>query len=205
MLNRPVVSYIEWLSGDLLSSSQPYEHLAHRFHQSGEPHKSNDILYAARERQRRSAWATVDDGGNPKKREWLRASGLYLLRVTIGYGLGMRYFYALWWVGGLTLAGAWVLLCSWAHLLEPWPGLVYASRDQLVTILTLFLASLDQLLPIITLNEAHDALIFGDPSANPPIEARRYGVVVYFYVHKILGWILGSFLVAGLAGLTQRN
>ena len=27
----------------------------------------------------------------------------------------------------------------------------------------------------------------------------------YFYFHKIMGYVLGSFLVAGLAGLTQRN
>ncbi len=66
-------------------------------------------------------------------------------------------------------------------------------------------ASLDQLLPLVTLDKAHDALIFGNLSANPPVEPQPYGVRVYFYVQKIAGWILGSFLVAGLAGLTQRN
>jgi hypothetical protein len=32
-----------------------------------------------------------------------------------------------------------------------------------------------------------------------------YGLLIYFYAHKLAGWVLGSFLVAGLAGLTQRN
>jgi hypothetical protein len=27
----------------------------------------------------------------------------------------------------------------------------------------------------------------------------------YFYAHRLFGWALGSFLVAGLAGLTQKR
>ncbi len=51
-----------------------------------------------------------------------------------------------------------------------------------------------------------NAMITGDCSANPcPVTPQSYGVLVYFYWHKIAGWVLGSFLVAGLAGLTQRN
>ena len=56
MPDRPAASYIEWLAGDPGSSPQPYEHLARRFHEAGEPYKSNEVLYAARERQRRKAW-----------------------------------------------------------------------------------------------------------------------------------------------------
>ena len=68
-----------------------------------------------------------------------------------------------------------------------------------------FFASFDQLLPVVTLNNAHNVMIFGDLSAKPPVEAQPFGVLVYFYAHKIAGWILGSFLIAGFAGLTQRN
>ena len=49
------------------------------------------------------------------------------------------------------------------------------------------------------------ALIFGDPSTKPWVGPQTYGVLIYFYAHKIAGWAIGSFLVAGLAGLTQRN
>ena len=31
------------------------------------------------------------------------------------------------------------------------------------------------------------------------------GLIMYFYVHKLIGWLLGIFLLAGLAGLTQRS
>ena len=58
-------------------------------------------------------------------------------------------------------------------------------------------------MPIITLDKAHDTLIFGDATAKPPVNPQPYWVLVYFYAHKIAGWVLGSFLVAGLAGLTQ--
>ncbi len=53
--------------------------------------------------------------------------------------------------------------------------------------------SLDELLPIVELNKKHgDVNITG---------WAKY----YFYIHKISGWVLGSFLVAGLAGLDPRN
>ena len=83
--------------------------------------------------------------------------------------------------------------------------LIVFGSHPLAEWLHVFFASLDQLLPIITLDKAHDALIFGDLSAKPPVAPQPYGELVYFYAHKIAGWVLGSFLVAGLAGLTQRN
>lgn len=191
MLNRPTSSYIEWLEGNLGGSPQPYEGLADRFHESGQPHKATDVLYAARERQRSRAWLTVDEYGHPKPREWQQALGLMALNVTIGYGLGNRYFRALWWVLGLTLLGTIVLFYSGGNGDGGW--------------WRIFFASFDQLLPVVTLDTAHSALIYGDASAKPPVPAKSYGVQVYFYAHKILGWILASFLIAGLSGLTQRN
>ena len=114
-----------------------------------------------------------------------------LLKWTVGYGLGSRYFRVLWWVGALTLLGGVLLVVVGSDPLAIWP------RQ--------FVASLDQLLPIITLDEAHDTLIFGDSSAASPVDPQPYWVLVYFYAHKIAGWVLASFLVAGLSGLTQRN
>ena len=174
---RPSACYVEWLSRDSSFSPQPYEQLAGVFRRTGDPVKANDILYEARERQRRG-------------RGVLGGFGLWMLRATIGYGLGHRYFWALWWVLGFTLLGT-VLLITLGHHSEDWP------RD--------FFASFDQLLPIVTLNKSHDVLIFGDPSATPLIDPQPYGLVVYFYFHKMVGWVLATFIVAGLAGLTQRN
>jgi hypothetical protein len=191
MMDRQVKSYIDWLNKDRGSSTQPYEHLARLFREAGEPYKSADLLYAARERQRRKAWSNVDDYDKPKNREYLRVLGLQALRLTIGYGLGYRYVYLLVWIIVFTLLGAFVL----TGLSTP------SSLDWLQACF----ASVDQLLPIITLDKAHDVLIFGDLTANPPIDAQSYGVRIYFYVQKIVGWVLGTFLVAALAGLTQKN
>jgi len=191
MMARPVASYLQWLGRDPSSSPQRYEQLARFFRQAGEPRKANDILYEARERRRRRTLSTVDDHGKAKKRGWLEGMGLWMLRATVGYGLGRRYFRVLWWVGGLSLLGMALLIDFGQHCLPGWPAL--------------FFASLDQLLPIITLDKAHDALIFGNASANPPIEPQRDWLRYIFYFYKVIGWGLGSFIVAGLAGLTQRN
>ena len=51
--------------------------------------------------------------------------------------------------------------------------------------------SLDMLLPIIELDKSHYGI---------PLEG---WVRVYFYVHKIFGYVLASFLIAGLLGLTK--
>jgi hypothetical protein len=55
-----------------------------------------------------------------------------------------------------------------------------------------FSYSLDMLLPIIRLNESHyDIILKG---------FAKY----YFYGHIILGYVLASFLIAGLSGITKR-
>ena len=191
MMARPAASYLQWLARDPSSSPQRYEHLARFFRQAGEPRKANDILYEARERRRRITLSNVDDHGRAKKRNWFEALGLWLLCWTVGYGLGRRYFRVLWWIGVLILLGGLLLIYVGQHSLASWPAL--------------FFASFDQLLPIITLDKAHDALIFGNPSAKPPVAPQPDLVRFYFYFYKIIGWVLGSFIVAGLAGLTQRS
>jgi len=138
---------------DPSSSPQPYEHLAGLFRRAGEPGKANDILYAAREQRRRLALSKVNDRGQPKKREIPEGIGLWLLRLTIGYGLGHRYFRVVWWVIGLAIVGM-LLLIAAGQPPERWPSLL--------------LASFDQLLPAIKPNKAYEAIIFGDSTAKPP-------------------------------------
>jgi hypothetical protein len=222
MLARPLACYIAWLRRDPTSSPQPYEYLAHVFREVGEPEKASDILYAARERRRRQ----IFDHGRAERRNWrqwlgigtyFRWLGMSLLKWTIGYGLGGRYFRVLGWVGGLTVLGTVLLKVYGAQVENSWLPSLFASFDEL--------------LPVITLDKAHETMIFGDTSAKtagttlppqaqpvpqpppaqvqplpaPTASAQPYWLVIYFYWHKIAGWVLGSFLVAGLAGLTQRN
>ncbi|NIW99100.1 MAG: hypothetical protein GWN13_12810 [Phycisphaerae bacterium] len=60
----------------------------------------------------------------------------------------------------------------------------------------MFWASLDQVLPIVELNNEHAKLILGDYNS---------WTITYFYFQKLAGYVLGGFLGAGLAGLTQKS
>lgn len=169
-LARDVDRYIGWLGRDLSYSPQPYEYLANVFRAAGESTKADRIRYESRERDRAEAWQGED---------YARWFGLTLLKWGIGYGLGVRYFLALWWIVVFTLIGALALRIS-----HQGPEGLSAKA----------IFSLDLLLPIVQLDAAHNQL-----------EASLAGGVKhYFYAHKLVGWVLASFLIAALAGLTQE-
>ena len=101
---------------------------------------------------------------------------LFLQWSFIGYGY--HNFRVLYWV--LILCGLGMLTLrrsgqNVAHRMKYW-GLCY---------------SIDMLLPIIELHKPHYDI------------ALEGWVRVYFYVHKIFGYVLASFLIAGLSGLTK--
>jgi len=100
---------------------------------------------------------------------------LTLLRWLIGYGY--YPYYSLWWIVGFVLLGALVLRVSGEGPRNAMPiGLSY---------------SFDMLLPIVRLRDQHYAIDLKGWA--------RY----YYYGHKLMGWVLASFLVAGLSGLTK--
>jgi hypothetical protein len=57
-------------------------------------------------------------------------------------------------------------------------------------------ASFDVTLPIVELNKEYADFIFNDSAQ---------WVRTYFYIQKMIGYVLGGFIIAGLAGLTQKN
>ena len=160
--------FIEWLAKDDSYSPQPYRHLAGVFRAAGHEDMADDILVANRDRERRETdwW--------PLKWLWLLA-----LKSFIGYGYGLRYFYALIWAAGLALVGTFIL-----HR---------AKEEDKGGIKLGFWYSLDMLLPIIHLRERH----YTDVDLNT---WAKY----YFYFHKIMGYVLISFVLAGLSGLTEK-
>ena len=103
MQRRDVRWYSDWLNRDQSYSPQPYEHLARVLRDAGDPQKANAILYAGRERARKEA---------RKSRQFCRWSGLTILSLTMGYGLGYRYFRVVWWLITITLVGTMVLAKS---------------------------------------------------------------------------------------------
>jgi hypothetical protein len=161
---------IDWLRSTGSPSPQPFQQLAATLQIAGHVEAASDVLYAAREQQRRLSTG-------------IRRIGLSLLCWTTGYGIGARYFRALWWVTALVAAGA-ITLTIWP---APWP-----NSSQPLGLVDRVSYSLDVLLPILDLDRRFDAVQLQDPA--------RY----YFYLHRALGWALASFVVAGLAGLTKR-
>lgn len=120
-----------------------------------------------------------------KERERHHAKGLNrfwlsLLKSMIGYGYGYRYFYSLYWVVPITLLGAVIFGCT--------------EKGQPLSLGRAFAFSLDLLLPFIELDSEHSTWL---SALN---DYPRY----YFYVHKVFGFILGSFVVAGLSGITKK-
>src|SRR5262249_2354989 len=92
----------------------------------------------------------------------------------IGYSYHVEW--ALIWVAGVVLSGIAALQISGEGRKNGMPfGIAY---------------SFDMLLPIIRLREKHYQIDLG-------------WVRYHFYVHKIMGYVLGAFLIAGLSGLTK--
>lgn len=93
-------------------------------------------------------------------------------------GFGFHLERSLYWIAGFLIAGVLVMWLSGE-----------GTRNNISKYGVAY--SFDMLLPVIKLREKHDEI---DLEGWP-----RY----YFYVHKIMGFVLASFLIAGLSGLAK--
>ncbi|HRB14790.1 MAG TPA: hypothetical protein PK224_03280 [Nitrospira sp.] len=165
----------KWLLGQLPYSRQSYQHLANVLRTSGYVEKANDVLFESRNREYYVA-------------EGLQKVSLWLEWVLIGYGY--RIYLSFFWAIGLILVGATILWISRQGVAKQIPFARYPF-GYLIYGLDLIFFSFDMLLPIIKLREQHYSIDL--------VGWVRY----YFYFQKVAGWILGSFIVAGLSGLTK--
>ncbi len=182
--DRETKWFTAWLAKDESYSPQPYEQLAGVLRTAGQEGKAGDILYAGRKR------------GYDRKPLGVGKFFEYLEMSFIGFGY--RNWYAAVWIAIFVALGAMFLAWSgdfrdateakevrnkWRAL---WPGIKrFVGKD--------LYYSFDMLLPIIHLRESHyDTNI----QLRPSVEA-------YFVLHKLMGYVLGSFLIAGLSGLTK--
>jgi len=121
--------------------------------------------------------------GQERKRKGtrgIRRVGYEALKWTIGYGIGARYFWSLAWVLAITILGG-IVFAPFVH--SHWPG-----RG------ATFLFSVDQLLPIVHVTPAAEDL-------SKQINGWQSW---YLAFHRTCGFVLGSFIVAGLTGITRE-
>ena len=125
----------DWLEGMKTYSPQPYSHLSALLRREGQIKTANAILFEGKERERTAlSWGEI-------RRWWLE-----LLRLSIGYGVGLRAFCALGW---MTLLAALGWLCFtrrairkdgesaslldrfWYSITFTVPGFMLVTRDEL--------------------------------------------------------------------------
>jgi len=177
---RRVEWFQEWLGRQKEYTAAPYEHLATVLRSHGRAQDAQEILYASREGERADTIQRAREeyslGAFPESiGSFFQYAWLTILKCLIGYGYHIER--TLIWVAVFIFAGFLVLQISGQGRKNGMPvGITY---------------SFDMLLPIIELRKKHyDIDLEGWP---------RY----YFYVHKIMGYVLASFLIAGIAGLTK--
>jgi len=110
------------------------------------------------------------------RHQWLSWFSLAAQRCSIGYGY--HIFWSLGWVSALIVAG-------WLIAMRTFQGKCKGP-------VWCFIYSLDLLLPIIQLDKRNYDTHLGGRA--------KY----YFYVHKIFGYVLASFIIAGISGLTKQ-
>ncbi len=183
--NRSSPWFIGWLAKDIPHTPQPYRQCAKVMQEMGHPDIADDVLYAGRERERQEMKRNHDD---------LMALGLWFLKITIGYGHGAaRYFRTLYWVAGLTALGVAVLMLTGDYMKLDgstcwWEA---TDRQQFMDLLLSAAYSLNKLLPVIEL-----------PAHHAKIELETISAL-YFQFHKLMGYVLALFLLAGITGLTK--
>jgi hypothetical protein len=153
---------------------QPYFQMARQLRASGYLTEANRFQYLERKAARRDARRR----GKLGQYLWLTA-----LAGFIGYGIGNGYFRAFGWVVLFTVVGAIVLGYPTAQ----------GERHGLIWRLG---ASLDQVLPVAKLSPEYTEFFKG--------ATLSHWQNLYFIVHRLMGWLLATFVVAGLAGLTQK-
>lgn len=165
----------KWLDNIKGYSPQPYKQCAKALRDAGMPDKADAVLFAGKEIQRRDAWDNVN---------YARWIGLTILKYTIGYGIGLYTFVALIWIVIFVLLGTFVCL-------RPAAKNKLKKEENFTSKFHFFFYSFDMLLPLIHLRPKNEEIELPDWH-------RRY-----FYFHKLIGWLLLSFILAGLAGITQ--
>jgi len=167
----------DWLKRDPIYSPASYKQLATIFANLGSSDDADDMRFLDKVRQRQNDW---------DHKNWGSWFGSLLLQITAGFGIGNYKFIVLWWVIGISLAGA-------AYL---WRSVKAARKHGA---LWCFGASLSRLLPVIEINKE-----FTDFFNDPNRERLTWAQTLVFSMIGLFGWFLGGVLAAPLSGLTEK-
>ena len=181
MSERPARDFIEWLGRDETFSFQPYQQLATVLRNAGKSSTADKVLFAGKERERQNA---------KSRREYLEYLRLSVLRYGLGYRISSYILRPVLVLGLIvTLFGCGVLRLTGED--QKHGKTVTVGGERTVGEIG-FWFSLDYLLPIIRLREAHYTKV--DLSC---------GVRIYFYIHQLIGYILVSFFIAVFSGIIK--
>ncbi len=166
----------EWARRDSHYSPHVYQQLAAAFTAAGDRNLADEIRYLGqvREHETLTGWSWVWFG---------------LLRWVAGFGVGSYPFRVLYWVAGISLAGALYLLTCSKGVQNGDHGFVWCWG-----------ASLARLLPVIEINKEFTDF-FNDPKRERLTDFQTF---VFSFI-GVLGWFLAAVLVAAVSGVTKRT
>jgi hypothetical protein len=178
----------------------PYRQLASALVAAGHTGKANRILHAMRRHER-----------DCEKSRW-RKFGLFMSGITIGFGY--RNQYAAYWFTVLVLAFA-ALGLNWNAVagLNPGAARSFAFSDAGWNEFGRWAGfSFGNSIPLIQLDKAHETFLAVEfvPGAASAEEPERFvhqvpaTIAWVFYAQKVLGFVILSFLAAGLTGTATR-
>jgi hypothetical protein len=173
--HRDVSWWAKWLRRGPFSP-QPYDQLASVLRQQGRPDAATRLQFESKNRE---LWSSSFP--------WKGFLALELLLV--GYGF-YPWFAGVWAVVFLAIGVSVYLANRDRTVAKEQEGRSWLRGEP--TFITALIYSFDTLIPLVKLRKSDDDLEFG--KAFP-----RY----YFYCHRIVGWILATFLVAAVSGITK--
>lgn len=172
--NREPKRWDEWAKLDSHYSSHPYRQLAAAFAAAGDQDLADEIRYARHVREQENLRGT----------DWVWS---WPLRFVAGFGVYPHW--VLYWIAGVSLAGA-------AYLWKFSKGV----RDGNHGVVWCWGASLARLLPVITINKEFTDF-FDDPKRE-----RLSGLQTFvFSFVGVLGWFLAAILIAAASGITSKS
>ncbi len=184
-----------WLEAGVSTSDftpEPYQQLAAALFRDGHPVRARAILHAMRLYERKA-----EKWKNWPRKLWLLAQGCFI-------GFGYRNIYGVAWFLALALAAASFGLWKTGYRAFDfsWTGFDNFFRW--------FWFSIGNSTPLLTLDDAHKDFLarafgaFGGDGKPSPADL-NVGIASLFYVHKMLGFMILTYLAAGLSGLASRD